>query len=97
MGTPSGDAPSVYNLLHRIWDVKDGSEKKGQYSISRVGKAAEQAQEKKEKTVRERMKRKGREYLAGVERKMVNSIAQKLNVPYSAKREKLMTGRWERR
>lgn len=90
MGTPSGDAPSVYNLLHRIWDVKDGSEKKGQYSISRVGKAAEQAQEKKEKTVRERMKRKGREYLAGVERKMVNSIAKQLNVPYYAKREKLM-------
>ena len=42
MGTPSGDAPSVYNLLHRIWDVKDGSEKKGQYSISPVGKLAEQ-------------------------------------------------------
>lgn len=54
MGTPSGDAPSVYNLLHRIWDVKDGSEKKGQYSISPVGKLAEQQQEQKEKSVRER-------------------------------------------
>lgn len=68
----------------------EGSEKKGQYSISPVGKVAEQAQEQKEKTVRERMKRKGREYLAGVERKMVNSIAKQLNVPYYAKREKLM-------
>lgn len=71
----------------------EGSEKKGQYSISPVGKVTEQAQEQqeqKEKTVRERMNRKGREYLAGVERKMVNSIAKQLNVPYYAKREKLM-------
>ena len=62
----------------------------GQFSLSPVGKVAEQAQEQQEKTVRERMKRKGREYLAGVERKMVNSIAKQLNVPYYAKREKLM-------
>lgn len=61
-----------------------------QFSISQVGKVEEQAKEQQEKTVRERMNRKGREYLAGVERKMVNSIAQKLNVPYYAKREKLM-------
>lgn len=71
----------------------DGQNPDIRYSISQVGKVTEQAQEQQEqqeKTVRERMNRKGREYLEGVERKMVNSIAKQLNVPYYAKREKLM-------